>query len=376
MRTNLYIAAQMSIRRFLQKWLSGPVANLANKVSSKPDKKKVHHALTKLYSSIKFNPGKKGPVIELNAASPEKFIIFSDLHKGNKKRSDDFAVSEKSYLNALGYYLENHYTLIQLGDVEELWKFNLFTVLYYNKKSIRLEKEFVHRNAFIKVFGNHDIFWKNDFFAPIQLQNFYAKDIAAYEGVLLAYNTGQKVIDIFLAHGHQGDELSDGNKFSAWFVAKIWAPLQSYLELSINTPAFNDRLKTEHNQLMYEWASLHPNLLLITGHTHQPVFESMTHLERLYKQLLLARQRNEEDTISKLQEAIAFRRQEYNHISEDYLNLKPVYYNTGCCCFNDGDITGIEIEAGEIRLIKWKADAKKAAERTVLEKTALDQLCP
>ncbi len=60
--------------------------------------------------------------------------------------------------------------------------------------------------------------------------------------------------------------------------------------------------------------------------------------------------------ITRLQEEIAFRRQEYDHVSEDYLHLKPSYFNTGCCCFTDGDITGIEIEEGEIRLIKRKKE--------------------
>ena len=366
----------MSIRRFLQKILSGPVVRIANKVSSKPDKRKIHLALTKLHGSLKFKPGKRGPVININKSSSQKFIVFSDLHKGNKKRSDDFAVAEKTYLEALPYYLNNGYTLIHLGDVEELWKFNAFTVKAHNEESLMLEKEFLERKMFFKVSGNHDIFWKNDPLAPVQLANYYGKMFPVHEGILLQYDTGEKVIDIFLTHGHQGDGLSDGNKLAAWFVAKIWAPLQSYLELSINTPAFNDILKTEHNQFMYEWASLYPDLLLVTGHTHQPVFESMTHLERLYRQLLIARQQSDEEKIAQLQEEIAFRRQEYDHIAEDYLHLKPVYYNTGCCCFNDGDITGIEIEAGEIRLIKWKSSQEAPARRMILEKAALDQLCP
>ncbi len=33
--------------------------------------------------------------------------------------------------------------------------------------------------------------------------------------------------------------------------------------------------------------------------------------------------------------------------------MKPSYFNSGCCCFDDGTITGIEISAGFIRLIKW-----------------------
>ncbi len=31
----------------------------------------------------------------------------------------------------------------------------------------------------------------------------------------------------------------------------------------------------------------------------------------------------------------------------------PCYFNTGCCSFGDGDITGLEIADGEIRLVRW-----------------------
>lgn len=363
----------MSLRTFLQRILKKPVARLANRFSSRPNRERVHDALTKLYTQIKKKPGKKGVVIDLNV-SPQKIIIFSDLHKGNKKRSDDFAAAEKNYLAALNYYYQQNYTLIVLGDSEELWKFNLFTVKKHNHTSFELEKKFLQRKSLIKIFGNHDVFWNNDPFASLQLMSIYGEAVHIYEAALLKYNTGEKQMDIFLTHGHQGDGQSDGNKFSAWFVAKIWAPLQSYLDLNINTPAFNDILKTEHNQFMYEWSSEQKSLILITGHTHQPVFESMTHLERLYKQLLLARQNGDEMVINQLQEAIAFRRQEYDHVSEDYLQLKPCYFNSGCCCFSDGDITGIEIEDGAIRLIKWKV-ADATAQRTILEHAVLKDIC-
>ncbi|HEX5024062.1 MAG TPA: metallophosphoesterase, partial [Agriterribacter sp.] len=322
----------MSIRRILQRILTKPVVQLANRFSSRPNRERVHEALTRLYTRIKNKPGKKGVVIDLDATQ-QKIIIFSDLHKGDKRRSDDFAPAEQNYLAALDYYNRQNYTLIVLGDSEELWKFNLFAVKKNNHASFQSEKCFQKRKALIKVFGNHDIFWNNDPFAPLQLLGIYGEAIHIYEAVLLKYNVGGKVLDIFLTHGHQGDGQSDGNKFNAWFVAKIWAPLQSYLNLSINTPAFNDILKTEHNQFMYEWSSTQKDLVLITGHTHQPVFESMTHLERLYKQLLLARQNDDGDAIKKLQDEIAFRRQEFDHVSEDYLHLRPTYFNSGCCCF-------------------------------------------
>ena len=53
--------------------------------------------------------------------------------------------------------------------------------------------------------------------------------------------------------------------------------------------------------------------------------------------------------------------------------MKPTYFNSGCCCNDDGDITGIEIENGCIRLIKWN---KKAGtpQREILEEASLEEL--
>jgi hypothetical protein len=53
--------------------------------------------------------------------------------------------------------------------------------------------------------------------------------------------------------------------------------------------------------------------------------------------------------------------------------MKPTYFNSGCCCFSDGDITGIEIENGSIRLIKWTS-INHQPQRCVLEEKSLKEL--
>lgn len=174
-----------------------------------------------------------------------------------------------------------------------------------------------------------------------------------YEGILLETKIKDKPLTIYCTHGHQGDTLSDGNWFSKFFVARIWAPLQAFLCINPNTPAYDAQLKTKHNHIMYEWSSQHNNVLLVTGHTHQPAFASLTHLERLYRRLLLARHQNEPSAIAELEKEIDKRKWQYSSISEDYLKMKPSYFNSGCCCYDDGDITGIEIADASIRLIKW-----------------------
>jgi hypothetical protein len=68
-----------------------------------------------------------------------------------------------------------------------------------------------------------------------------------------------------------------------------------------------------------------------------------------------------------------WRSKDDTHITEDYLSIKPVYFNAGCCCFADGDITGIEIADGCIRLIKWE-EKDQAINRFVLQERKLEEL--
>ncbi len=53
--------------------------------------------------------------------------------------------------------------------------------------------------------------------------------------------------------------------------------------------------------------------------------------------------------------------------------MRPYYFNTGCCCYSDGDITGIEIAEDMIRLIKWKKNGAVSV-REVLEEMKLSDL--
>lgn len=360
------------MRRLLQKWFKQPVIRLADKYSSRPDAARVHTALTDLYNSLITDSGKKGLIIPFEAGT-DKFIILSDQHKGARNYADDFATSEKNYLAALDYYHQQRYHYINLGDSEELWKNGILTVRKYNKATFEKEKLFLQNNAFIKIFGNHDLYWDNDPLAGIILQQLYGQPVKIYEGVVLQTKVNGKPLSIYLTHGHQGDLQSDGNWLSKWFVSNIWGPLQAYLQVNPNTPATNDHQKTLHNQIMYQWSSRQNNLLLITGHTHQPVFRSLTHLERLYINLEDAQKTGNHLLAKSLQQEIS------KHVlkGEDkftFPGYRPSYFNTGCCCFDDGDITGIEIEGGCIRLIKWEYKKTGEPERFILEESSLAEV--
>jgi predicted phosphodiesterase len=360
------------MRRFLQRILTKPVMWLANKFSSKPNLERVHTALSKLYDCILLEPGKKGIVIESNA-SDARFIIFSDQHKGAKNGSDDFMFAEPNYLAALEYYFQQGFHFISLGDEEELWENTVIPVKAKNKDSIDLQKKFLLLQRYTKVFGNHDTFWNNDPFAGMHLTDMYGSAVKIFEGVVLKLKIEDDAVTIFLTHGHQGDGQSDSNWFSAWFVGRVWAPLQTFLNLNPNVPSANEHLKTAHNVFMYEWSEKVNNPVLITGHTHQPVFASLTHLERLYRKMEEAKNKNDESSIALLKASILFKQHEYDYVINSYSKMKPCYFNSGCCCFTDGDITGIEIAEGKIRLIKWHKD-ENVSNRILLEEISLKEL--
>jgi predicted phosphodiesterase len=360
------------MRKLLRIILLKPVLWAAQKFSSKPNREKIFKALSELFDNILHQPGKKGLVVPFEEQAG-KFIIFSDQHKGARNGADDFMLAEPNYLAALKFYCGNNFFFISLGDNEELWENSLSKVKKYNLATFEAEKKFIEKNVFVKIFGNHDLYWDNDPLAWLQLQNIYGEKLKVYEGLILPVSIGNKTLHICCTHGHQGDASSDGNWFSKFFVARIWAPLQAFLRINPNTPAYDAVKKTLHNAIMYEWSSQQSNILLITGHTHQPVFESLTHLERLYKQYQQATKENNLPLKGELEKEIRKRDAGFTEVRADYSNTKPFYFNSGCCCFNDGDITGIEIADGCIRLIKWEMQEQKSM-RIVLEEVSLKKL--
>jgi predicted phosphodiesterase len=354
--------------------LSKPVLWAAAKFSSKPNKEKIFDALTKLSAHIIEHPGKKGLVIPFEHHAG-KFIIFSDQHKGNRNGADDFKKAEANYLAALKHYSDNDFCFINLGDSEELWENSIWKVKKRNRLTFEAEKKFLEHNQHVKIFGNHDLYWDTSPWAYWHLKNMFGEKVKVYEGAVLKTLIGEQDLTIFLTHGHQGDGQSDGNWFSKFFVAYIWAPLQALLRINPNTPAYDAEKKTLHNSIMYEWVSAQKNMLLVTGHTHQPVFTSLTHLERLYKQLQFAEHGKDEGKAKEVRAEILKREAEFTAVALDYMSMKPSYFNTGCCCFSDGDITGIEIADGTIRLIKWTS-VSGAPEHLLLEEISLEQLLP
>lgn len=356
------------MRKLLQRIFKKPIAWLANKFSSSPVRNDIFSSLSQLLVNITVNK-KGGPIIpfEINRG---KFIIFSDQHKGGKDMADDFRNAEPNYLAALQHYYTNDFVFINLGDGEELWENTPKTVIEKNRITLLEEAKFMVAGRYHRIYGNHDLEWKYSIQQTLYLKPIFGDKLEVCEGLALQTAYNNKTYSIFLTHGHQGDQKSDGNPFSTWVVAAIWTPVQRFFEISIDTISDSFELVDEHNIMMYEWSATQKNLVFISGHTHKPVFASLDHIERLAKQLEFAHAANEPKQVEYLQKELEKRKAEYAGKKIVRTMAKPTYFNTGCCCFSDGDITGIEIADGFIRLIKWKT-IEKDSTRIVLEESPL-----
>jgi hypothetical protein len=169
------------------------------------------------------------------------------------------------------------------------------------------------------------------------------------EGLRLEILDGHnKLGEILFVHGHQGTLASD---IFGWLtrllVRYLWRPLQRIFKIKPNTPATDWRLRFKHDIAMYNWSAAKEGMLLIAGHTHHPIFPSSAHTVRLTEDYKNVKDMSvDPEEVLQAQADMEFARGQE----------KPSYFNSGCCCFNDGRITGIEILDGRIRLIRWPDD--------------------
>ena len=325
-----------------------------------------------------------------------KIIIFSDHHRGLRNGADDFRLSEPAYHAALAYYFNMGHTLVLLGDSEELWEEHPEPVVKVNAHSFELERKFheVEGQRYYRILGNHDDEWHNEERMKQLIQPHYGPTpLLVLDGLHLHVRDGdQELGRFFLTHGHQGTKDSDfqldsgGNKmavFSKWAVHYLLRNFQRITKIPTNTPARDFKLSDRHDLAMYTWATAQKDTILITGHTHKPVFASQDYLARLNKELteitnelLLSPQAP--SLLKKLSETAA--KIEWTKAKEPKpegrsslgKTPKPCYFNSGCCSFSDGDVTGIEIVDGMIRLVRWPDDSGNPLPKTLDERDLLE----
>jgi UDP-2,3-diacylglucosamine pyrophosphatase LpxH len=252
---------------------------------------------------------------EISIDNSSKIILMSDIHRGNNSWSDNFGPNMNIYFTAINHYYNEGFTYIEVGDGDELWENRKFSEIRATYSPVfELLRKFFNKNRLHFIYGNHDAVKKNKNYVKENLYHYYDEhtqkyeplfeNIQCHEGLILRYLDNK----IFVVHGHQGDLLNDTLWRIAQFLCRyLWRPLEMYLGFKdFTSPARNNKKKKSTEKKIMDWARIN-NQMIITGHTHRPTFP----------------------------------------ISDDCL-----YFNIGSCV-HPRSITGIEIENGEITLVKW-----------------------
>ncbi len=309
-----------------------------------------------------------------------KLIILSDLHKGQKDKADDFYLCKSAYHAALAYYYQLGFTLVLVGDVEELWECRPKKVVRAYADTLALEEKFAKDERYLRIWGNHDDYWEKPK-AVRKLLGEHVYHSEVQEGVrMVVMDNQQRLGEIFLTHGHQGTSASE--KFT-WiskpFVRYVWRNIQRITGYRLTTPAKDFQLRRTHGLAMHQWADTKEKLILIAGHTHHPVFMSKSHEDAILKEL--SSKRTELENMVDADQRLKFKKEIDELTSKLELlvkksdnietrfnqELKQCYFNTGCCSYSDGDITGIEIEGDNIRLVRWPDDDGAPKKKVLVE---------
>ncbi len=262
-----------------------------------------------------------------------KFIFFSDCHRGDNSWADDFAHNQTLFFHALNHYYNEGFTYIEIGDADELWENKRFAdIRRAHSHVLWLMREFHKEKRLHLIRGNHDMERKDPKNVEKTLYRYYDdrkeryeplfEGIEVHEGLVLRHSgTDNK---IFLVHGHQGDLINDRLWWlGRFFVRHLWRYLQLFGVRDPTSPAKNFKKRVEVEKKIIGWVEANDQML-IAGHTHRPKFPD---------------------------------------------EGAPPYFNDGSCV-HPRCITGIEIQHGEIVLIKWwvrpKEDGALCVAREVL----------
>jgi len=310
-------------------------------------------------------PGHRGEVPTPIDVAADRLVVLSDMHRGKRDRADDFRRCESAYARALAHYDQERYTLALLGDVEELWQNRVDAVIGAYEGVYAAESSFHADGRLIRFWGNHDEEWASPAAVRHELGPAHpGAPLDVRESLLLDVRLGDRRLGLlFLIHGHQGTGMSDGLAFLARFTVRfVWKPIQHLTAVSRNTPSKNRKVRERHHRAMRRWAEGHENLLLIAGHTHRPVFASVAIVDELERRLGL----DMEEIRGRAEDQVFWDEIVSDCTDRGWLGDEapcgpprddeapaPNLFNSGCCCFHDGRITGVELADGQIRLVLW-----------------------
>lgn len=261
-----------------------------------------------------------------------KLAIMSDCHRGSGDNYDNFVKNQNLFKAALQYYYAKGFTYVELGDGDDMWEVKDYeNIIEVHLEAFKQLKKFNNSGRLIMIYGNHDMVKKS----PAVLEQYFYKyyntitkkeeplldGLIVYESLVLNY----KNYDIFLIHGHQVDFLNSTLwRLSRFLVRYVWKPLENIATKDPTSAAKNYQVSKNTEKRLEEWSTQN-NKILIAGHTHRAIFPKIG---------------------------------------------QSLYFNDGSCIHPNG-ITCLEIENGNITLVRWEFEVNKdefiLAKRKVLE---------
>jgi UDP-2,3-diacylglucosamine pyrophosphatase LpxH len=300
----------------------------------------------------------------------KKYFLVSDLHLGNQEKADDFRKNEQGLIRALDHYFRQGFTLILLGDIEEFWQFDLSDIESKYRKSVYGSMRRFAPNRIVRIYGNHDSEWgvPKD---PATDQ----RSSASPEAVKLTDSGGRA--RVLLIHGHQGSTESDKYSWFSRFFVRLYRIVEPLIKIDKHPSAPKSQVAGDYERIVHGWASKN-NVVVICGHTHRAIFASLSYADRLRLDVeaLQWKIREHKGDKRKVKALLKDLEKKWDALRREQAKGRGVtpigsqgaghgwYYNTGCGLFTDG-ITGLEIEGGTIRLVKWSRKPKPG--RVVLQ---------
>lgn len=294
------------------------------------------------------------PVLPLSDSM--RCVFLSDLHMGDGGPKDDLLPNKELALSMLGrWYNERGYTLILGGDIEDLQKFTAGSIRAAWGELYRLFDAFAARNALWKLVGNHDLALVDEKERPYPL----------HHGLRLE----RKGRTLFCFHGHQASGFFVKYAYLGDFIVRFLAKPLKIRNANVSGDS-KRRFKTERR--IYR-ASKRLGIVSLCGHTHRPLFESLSKYDRLrweIEALLDEYPTAPAERKARIENLVDLYRAEFERASKKELRwglskslyeekafLIPCLFNGGCATGKNG-ISALEIEDGKIGLVHWTHDGR------------------
>jgi UDP-2,3-diacylglucosamine pyrophosphatase LpxH len=274
------------------------------------------------------------------------------MHLGGGGESDDFLRNADLCTRVLrDHYLNSGYCLVLNGDIEDLQKFSMKRIERRWREIFELFSAFNEQTGLFKIVGNHDIHLisRKEYPFPLKL--------------LRSLRLRFRKNTIFIFHGHQASLFYERFNYLDGFFLRYFAQPMGIMNYSVSHDSAK-RFRVEKR--VYDFSAKR-KILSIIGHTHRPLFESLSKIdsikfkiEQLCRSFIDARDGERRS----IERDIVFYRNELQAIYDRGMKngsrsslynsnlLVPCLFNSGCTIGKRG-ITAIEIENNMISLVYW-----------------------